>query len=277
MPRQPARLVLVGCLVLATLLLLADLRGAAPTALLRGTSAAVAGPPQQVLASARRAVVDRVAGTDDAARVAELEAALAQARAAAAAAAAGQLRTEEARELAAGLPASGYRSVAARVVALSTPQDQVVSASISAGSRDGVRVGQAVVAPGGLAGLVASVGPGVATVRLLADPASALSTRVAASREAGLVRGTGDAAALTLLDPLGAMAVGNLVVTMGTPDGVVPADLPIGRVDAITGTAAELTRRAGIALGVDMSTLDRVVVLVPDASAVAGAAVGEAP
>jgi rod shape-determining protein MreC len=272
MPRQPARLVLVGCLVLAAVLLLADLRGAAPTALLRGTSAAVAGPPQQLLASARRAVVDRVAGGDDAARVAELEAALAQARAAAAAAAAGQLTTEEARELAAGLPASGYRSVAARVVALSTPQDQVVSASISAGSSDGVRAGQAVVAPGGLAGLVASVGPGVATVRLLADPASALSARVAANREAGLVRGTGDGATLTLLDPLGAMAVGNLVVTMGTPDGVVPADLPIGRVDAITGTAAELTRRAAIALGVDVSTLDRVVVLVPDASAV-----GEAP
>jgi rod shape-determining protein MreC len=155
-------------------------------------------------------------------------------------------------------------------VALSTPQDQVGSATISAGSGSGVRAGQAVVAPGGLVGLVASVGPGVATVRLLVDPTSALSARVAASREAGLVRGTGPAAALTLLDPLGTMAVADLVVTMGTPDAVVPADLPIGRIAAITGTAAELTRRAALAPGVDVSTLDRVVVLVPD-GATAGA------
>jgi rod shape-determining protein MreC len=278
MPRHPARLVLVGCLALAALLLLADLRGAAPTALLRGTAAAVTGPPERALAGLRTAVADRVGSADDRARIAELEAALAQARAEAAAAAAGRLRTQEARELAAGLPGSGYRAVAGRVVALSTPQDQVRSATISVGSRAGVRAGQAVVAGGGLAGLVASVGPGVATVRLMVDPLTALSARVAASREAGLVRGTGDAAALTLLDPLGAMAPGNLVVTMGTPDGTLPADLPIGRVAAITGSAAALSRRATIAPGVDVSTLDRVVVLVPDGAAVDGSGgAGDAP
>ncbi|MCU0301662.1 MAG: rod shape-determining protein MreC [Candidatus Nanopelagicales bacterium] len=278
MPRHPARLALVGCLVLAALLLLADLRGAAPAAGLRGAAAAVAGPPERALAALRTTVGARVAGADrERARIAELEAALATARAEAAAAAAGQLRAEEARELAAGLPATGYRPVPGRVVALSTPQDQVRSATISVGSRDGVRAGLAVVEPGGLVGLVASVGPGVATVRLLVDPAMALAARVAATREAGLVRGAGDAAALTLLDPLGAMAVGDLVVTMGTPDRAVPADVPIGRIAGITGTAAELTRRAAIAPGVDVSTLDRVVVLVPDPDPAADPGAGAAP
>ena len=74
------------------------------------------------------------------------------------------------------------------------------------------------------------------------------------------------AGAITLLDPVGDMAQGDLVVTVGTPDGAVPADLRIGLIDAITGLASDLTRRADVTPAIDDSTLDRVVVLVPEAT-----------
>jgi rod shape-determining protein MreC len=263
---RTARVALIACVVLACLLVLADLRGAAPTGVLRGVAGAVAGPPERALAWVRTEVGERFGGSaQQRARIAELEEQLATARAEAAAAARGAVEAQALRELAAGTPGEGYRGVPARLVALSTPQDQVRSAAISAGSGDGVRVGQPVLAPGGMAGLVDSVAPGVATVRLLVDGATAITARVAASGEVGVLRGTGSGARLELLDPLGRMAVGDLVVTLGTPDGAVPADLPLGRIAAITGSAADLTRAARVEPAVDESTLDRVAVLVPGA------------
>jgi cell shape-determining protein MreC len=257
----------VACLAIALLLLLADQRGAAPTQALRGVVGAVAGPPERALAWARTAVADRVGGAaDERARIAELEQQLADARAAAAAAAAGTISATTARELAAAAPAQGYRTVPARVVAVATPQDQVRSVTIDAGSRDAVAAGMAVLAPGGLAGLVDSVGPGVATMRLVIDPATALATRVASSGEVGVLRGTGQSNTFTLIDPLGRMSIGDLVVTIGTPDGRIPADLPVGRISAITGSAADLTRTAQVTPGVDDSTLDRLGVLVPESA-----------
>ncbi|HEX6887507.1 MAG TPA: rod shape-determining protein MreC [Candidatus Nanopelagicales bacterium] len=265
---RPARYLLAGCLVLAALLVLADLRGAQPARSLRGAAGAVVGGPEQALAWVRSQVGSRLGGASEArARIAVLEDELARARADTARAAAGSVTAQAARELAAGVPEAGYRVVPARVVALASPQDQVASATITVGSAQGVAVGDAVLAPGGLAGLVASVAPGVATVRLLVDPSMALPARVAASGEVALVRGEGTALRASLLDPLGRMAVGNLVVTMGTPDGRLPADLPIGRITAIEGSAADLTRAAAVAPSVDLSTLDRVAVLVPAAEA----------
>jgi rod shape-determining protein MreC len=262
---RSARVALVVCLVAALLVFLADLRGAAPTQVLRGTVGAVTGPVEQGLAWVRTEVGERVGGSaDERARIERLEAELAEARAAAAAAAAGQLDAAEARELAAAAPDAGYRSVPARVVARATPQDRVRSVTISAGSRDGVAAGMAVVGVRGLAGVVDSVAPRVATVRLVIDAATALPVRVASSGERGVLRGTGTAAAATLLDPLGEMAVGDLVVTLGAADASIPADLPIGRISALTGSAADLTRQAQVAPAVDDSTLDRLLVLVPE-------------
>jgi len=259
-----ARVALVVCLVLAAVLVLVDLQGGAPARAVRGAAGAVAGPPISALAWLRTGVVQRFGGSaDEQARIAALEQELQRSRAQAAAAAAGELSEADLRELAAGLPTQGYRQVTARVVALATAQDQVRSAAVSAGSRQGVRPGQAVAAGGGLAGLVDSAAPTVATVRLLVDSGTALAARVASTGEVGVLRGTGDAARFELLDPLGRMAPGDLVVTLGTPDGALPADLPLGRISRITGSAADLTRVAEVAPAVDASTLDRVVVLVP--------------
>jgi len=262
---RSARVAVVACLAAALLLFLADLRGAAPTQALRGVVGAVTGPVEQALARARTEVDARIGGSaQERARIEQLEQELAQARAEAAALARGQVDDATARALAAGAPASGFQQVAARVVAQATPQDQVRSVTISVGSGDDVAPGMAVLGPGGMAGVVDSVAPSVATVRLVVDAATALPARVAQSQERGVLRGTGTSGALSLLDPLGTMAVGDLVVTLGSADGAIPADLPIGRIDAVVGSAADLTRAAEVTPMVDDSTLDRVIVLVPE-------------
>lgn len=262
---RSARVAVVACLAAALLLFLADLRGAAPTEAMRGVVGAVTGPVEQALARVRTAVDERIGGSaQERARIAQLEQDLAEARADAAALARGQVDDGTARALAAAAPASGFRQVAARVVAQATPQDQVRSVTISVGSGDNVGPGMAVLGPGGMVGVVDSVAPSVATVRLVVDAATALAARVAESEERGVLRGTGSAGTLVLLDPLGAMAVGDLVVTLGSADGAIPADLPVGRIDAVVGSAAALTRAAEVAPVVDDSTLDRVRVLVPE-------------
>ena len=96
------------------------------------------------------------------------------------------------------------------------------------------------------------------------ETAAALAARVTPSGEVGVLRGTGQAASFELLDPVGRMAAGDLIVTIGTADGVLPADLPVGRVSTVRGSAADLSRVAAVQPGVDASTLDRVVVLVPE-------------
>ena len=268
MGSRGSRVVLAGVLACALLLMLADLRSPEPARTLRAGAGTIVAPPMRGLSWLRSEVEQRLSGSDGQARIAQLEDQVAAARAAAAAAAAGTLTEAQARELAAAaLPPTGYDAVAARLVALSAPQDQVRSASFSAGSDQGVRPGLAVVTADGLVGLVDSASATVCTVRLTVDSSTSMTARVARSEEVGIYAGTGAAGSLTLLDPLGEMAAGDLAVTVGTPDRSVPADLPIGRVSAVEGSAADLTRHAVVAPAVDDSTLDHVLVLVPEAVA----------
>jgi len=259
--------VLVGAVVaVAVLLILVDMRGTGPTDALRGVGGAVAGPPERALSWVRTQAGQRLGGSAaDQERITVLEDQLAQARAAAGAAAAGELAADQTKELAASAPAKGYATVAARVVSATAAQDPVRAVAVSAGSGQQVRPGLAVVAADGLAGIVDSVSPQVSTVRLVVDPATEVAARVASSGEIGVFRGTGSAGRFELLDPLGAMAAGDLIITLGTPSRDLPAGLPLGRVTAVSGSAADLTRAAEVAPAVDDSTLDRVLVLVPEA------------
>jgi rod shape-determining protein MreC len=259
--------VLVGAAVaVAVLLILIDVRGSGPTDALRGVSGAVAGPPERALTWVRTQARERMGGSaEERARIADLEHQLALARAQAGAAAAGTLAEADARALAALAPSEGFTSVPGRVVALSAAQDPTRSAAVSAGSGDGVRPGLAVLGDGGLAGIVDSVSPQVSTVRLVVDPATELAARVASSGEVGIFRGTGGGGEFELLDPLGHMVPGDLIVTLGTPAGDLPMGLPLGSVAAVSGSSAALTRRAEVTPAVDDSTLDRVAVLVPGA------------
>lgn len=265
--RRP-RVVLGVVVAVALLLVLVDVRGSGPGATLRGVAGAIAGPPESAMAWVRTQATDRFGGAAaDRARIEELEQQLAAAQAQAGAAASEQTSSRELRVLAAQAPAAGYAPRPGRVVSVSARQDPVRSAAVSTGSGRGVESGFAVLGRGGLAGVVASVSPGLATVRLVVDPTTEIAARVASSGEIGVVRGTGSAATFEPLDPLAPLTTGALIVTLGVSGGQVPSGLPIGMVARVTGSAAALTRAGQLSPAVDDSTLDQVLVLVPESSA----------
>lgn len=105
---------------------------------------------------------------------------------------------------------------------------------LSAGTRDGVRVGQAVVGPLGLVGRVSEVGRKSARVLLLTDLNSRVPVILQRSRHKGILVGDNSASPkLEFLPTNATVAAGDRVVTSG--DGaMLPAGRPIGIVSSVT-------------------------------------------
>lgn len=264
------------CLLAALTLVVADVRGSELGGRLRSVAASVSGPVVGVLASGvakfddtggvagriGNSQADALAPRDP---IAELLADNEALRAALAKAARGELDQAAMVELAAMAPPEGYQQVPARVIAVAPPTDLVAAVTLDTGASRGVAAGAAVISAAGLVGVVDSVSPNTATVRMVSDIASTIGARVSQTKEIGLFRGSGsaDRGTLQLLDPLGEMEVGDSVVTLGSHNGApFPRGLPIGRITQISGSAVAADRRAGIATAVDLSALDEVLVLV---------------
>lgn len=104
---------------------------------------------------------------------------------------------------------------------------------IGRGSLQGVREGAAVLAPGGLIGLVSSVTPTTAQVTLLTDPASRVGVWVARTRHHGLLSGSGtDRPVVRFLEKDPGVVAGD-VVTTSPASTLVPPDLPVGVVQSV--------------------------------------------
>jgi rod shape-determining protein MreC len=88
---------------------------------------------------------------------------------------------------------------------------------LAGGSRDGVRLGQAVIDAGGLIGQIIAVTPTTSTVLLLTDPAHAVPVEIARSGVRLVAYGNGRSDQLTLANvPLsGDVKVGDRIVTSG--------------------------------------------------------------
>lgn len=144
-----------------------------------------------------------------------------------------------------------------------TPVNWLDQMVIAAGTDQGVRTGDAVLAPGGLVGRVVGVGPLSATVMLLPDPESAVGAMVVRSRDAGVLLGTGQASVLTLqFFSAGAnVRRGDLIVTSGL-DRILPKGLPLGRVVSIRQGDFGLVREAMVAPLADLNRLEDVLVLI---------------
>jgi rod shape-determining protein MreC len=108
---------------------------------------------------------------------------------------------------------------------------------IGKGAIAGVRVGQPVLAPGGLIGLVASVTPATATITLLTDPSSRVGVWVSRTRHHGLLTGVGSARPLLrFLDKDPEVRPGDVVVT-SPASTLVPPNLPVGVIQTVDANA----------------------------------------
>ena len=188
---------------------------------------------------------------------------------------ASELARQRTRQLDALLGVSrqeGLALVPAQVVALGSAQTFSRTATIDAGTRDGVRPDMTVLAAEGLVGRVVRADALTATVLLAVDPDSVVGGRLDDNMELGFVRGDGaldEAGRLTLdlVDDEVTPRPGDRVLTWGSRGGEpYVAGVPIGRVVSVQSSPAELSTTATIRPYVDFSALDLVGVVTDGSS-----------
>ena len=132
------------------------------------------------------------------------------------------------------------------------------------GTRDGVRADLAVVNADGLVGKIVQATPHTSTVLLLIDPQAGAGARVQGIGDTGVIQGEGGSESLKLsfIQPTANVTVGDTVVTSGYDRGVFPAQIPIGTVNRVSVSGAELEKSIGVTPFVNFTSLDVVQVLV---------------
>ena len=105
--------------------------------------------------------------------------------------------------------------------------------TLGRGSRHGIRVGHAVVAPGGLIGRVTAVTTNTALVTLVTDPTSRIGAVVTRTRHHGLLSGLGSSRpVLRFLTENPRTIPGDVVVT-SSASTLVPGGIPVGIVQNV--------------------------------------------
>lgn len=258
------RLVLVLLVLTAFTLTALDSRdGGSPFDPLRRGADAVAGPPLRAVAAAGSAVggalgavlPDGSSEELDALRV-ENEQLRARLQATE-----GERRGGEQLRALLGLEAVQDADVVpARVIGTGSDFGFAWTATLDAGSRDGLREGQAVVAGAGLVGRTTRVSAWTSTVLLLADPGFTVGGRLARVGAVGLTRGDGvGRMTLEVLDAAAQVKVGDVVSTVQS-DLFLP-DVPVGTVTRVVPGRSALTRVAEVQPFVDVTALDLVGVV----------------
>jgi rod shape-determining protein MreC len=155
----------------------------------------------------------------------------------------------------------GVQLVTARVVARSTSAWSS-TATISAGSSDGVDVYDPVINGQGLVGRVTKVNANAAQVLLVTDQQGFVDAMVEPGGAQGLTSGsvTGDVT-LEYVDKNEKVKVGQYVVTSGRNGSVFVRGIPIGQVESVVQQDVELYQSIAIKPFVDFHKLDIVQVI----------------
>jgi rod shape-determining protein MreC len=105
--------------------------------------------------------------------------------------------------------------------------------TLGRGSQAGVKVGDMVMAPGGLVGRVESVTPNTSRVLLISDPTSRVGVMLSRTRHMGVMQGDGShLAILEFFDKEPQVQVGDSVVTSGL-SSLYPAGVVVGKIRSI--------------------------------------------
>ncbi len=162
-----------------------------------------------------------------------------------------------------------FRAVNASVIARGSPDVQQ-RVTVSAGSKQGVRVNDPVVTTDGLVGRVTRVAKGLAQVTLLTDATSAVAASDLRTKAYGLVQhgpSTGAELVFGRVSKDKVVKPGDFVVTAGTqlaslPD-IYPRGILIGRVVSVYQNNVDEFKHIQVNPFADFSSLDSVAILVP--------------
>lgn len=133
---------------------------------------------------------------------------------------------------------------------------------INRGSDDGVSSGMPVTVAEGLVGRVVTTSSSTARVRLVTDPGLSVDSRVARTRDRGVLNGYLDReCVLRYISLKSDVTKGDEVVTSGL-DGVFPRELVVGRVDLVRKDPQGLFLEALVTPVVSFSDIEEVLVLV---------------
>jgi len=141
------------------------------------------------------------------------------------------------------------------------PSNLLYTIFIDVGARDGVARDMPVVTQRGLVGRVTQVGPNIAQVLLIIDPASSVNVLVQSTRVQGIVRGELGGSLVMERIPQGEkVAPGDLVLTSGL-GGAFPDKLVVGQITEVFQRDLDLFQTAYVRPTVDFVNLETVLVL----------------
>lgn len=164
---------------------------------------------------------------------------------------------------------SDYQPVTARIIVRSSNNLLRDTIQVDAGSGSGIRVGDAVIADGGLVGHVSTAAGGTSVITLITDLRSTVGGRLLRGRGAyGLVRPSVGNQLDLLMQQLERgvdVKVGDVVVTSGTIaarlQSPYPPNIPIGRVTTADPGELDAQNRVHVAPIADLRHLDHVQIL----------------
>jgi rod shape-determining protein MreC len=268
--RRRARILLAVLVLLALVLVTVDFRsdgssGDGPLGRLRGIASTVFGPVQDGLATIVSPIGNSLSGIGD---VFDARAENAQLRS--------QLErleerrlsyddvlreNEELRQLLEIQERSELRTRAAQVIA-NGPSNFEWTITLDVGSADGVQRDMPVINGDGLVGRVIQTTTDTSRVLLAVDPSFQAAAAHAQSGETGAVQGNGGEPMIYRpLDPEAELEVGDEIVTSRYSNGVFPAGIPIGTVDATDPSSGLLSRTIQVRPWVDFTRLQTVLVV----------------
>jgi len=264
------RIVLAVLLLTAFTFITLDARGGEGSILdrLRETASSVLGPIERAAAAVVNPVSDFIDGVTsinaNAGRIDELEAENDELRRQLLTAPLDQSRVDELDSLLRVASLGAYKIVPAQVIAVAAENGYARTVTVDAGTRDGIHRDQTVLNGDGLVGRVIAAGPGTATILLLTDPEFGVGSRLAGTGETGFLQGNGrEPLALELYNPQAVVEAGNVVVTVGSPNGrpFVPG-VPIGKVTDVLATPGGLSRLAEVEPFAGLTSLDLVGIVI---------------
>jgi rod shape-determining protein MreC len=171
-----------------------------------------------------------------------------------------KLENDRIRDLVAFAKAQDLPTIGAHVIGRPTDSRQR-SILVDRGTGNGVALGDAVIAAGGLVGQVVEVTPWNARVRLITDSESGVAVLVQRSRANGIVTGTLEGPLqLEFVDKKTLPVVGDVLITSGL-GGIYPKGIVVGEVTDVASNQTDLFPVVAVASRVQIDRIEEVLVL----------------